>query len=270
MKTIFTLVLSLILYSSFACSFSVHTFCMNWTSAGNNKQSVFYGRVVDTISNGIRFELFDVLQGTATLRDTVNIWNADGMRCTDSTMGPVNDIVYANTIGAIGDTAFVIVQNIDSAIYTWDVVGEYRVTNILVESYLLKVNGGIVSSYTGYISGHYTSMPQYNTAVQNYPLEGFLQYIDMYGNACDALRVGVKELTALEQISIYPNPSTEHITITNLPLTASVELISISGQTINTFETGSTQISTAHLAAGTYLLKIKYEGETGFRRIVKL
>ncbi|MBS1613646.1 MAG: T9SS type A sorting domain-containing protein [Bacteroidetes bacterium] len=253
MKAIFTLVL-LALFGSAAqaCSFITTPFCERGNASNN---TIIYGKVADTIPHGIKLEVFHVYRGTI-MNDTITIWDSK-FWCMDTTQLP------ARQIGNIGDTVIVDVPYVDSIANPWEVIGDYRMDNFYAHAMILSVQG---DSVFGFVSGYPSAPPQYQKYV--YGLEAFRAWLET-DEDCNTL-VSVKEPSFLDILSIYPNPSTEHITISNLPLNASVELINLSGQTINTFDAGTSHISTAHLAAGTYLLKINYQGETGFRRIVKL
>lgn len=254
MKTIFTLVLSLtFIIGGFCCSFSPLSFCEMTQYEGN----MIYGRVVQHTSNGVRLEVLDVLKG-AEVRDTITVWNGKDFLCMDTV------IIEANVLGQVGDTVFAILPLIDSIENNWEILGDYRMPNYITSTYLLNVQNDTIR---GFIKGYNYAPLEYR--VMQYSLNGFLQAWNTNSNCAD-IQVSVEEPTAFELIAIYPNPTTDNLTIKNLPPDANLELHNLSGQLINTFEIGTTQLSTAHLAAGTYLLKINYLGESGFRKIVKL
>ena len=254
MKIIFTLIVSLIFFEGgYACGYSPRSFCEMISVFNDN---ILYGRVIEHNTSSIRFEVLNILRGQES-RDTITVWD-NQYECMGINMLP------ANVIGQVGDTALISVSIIDSLQNPWDVLGDYRIPNHSTFTYFLSVENDTLK---GLVKGAELAPRDYQ--LWEISLFDFLSNWDLNSN-CDALRVGVQELSELQQIGVYPNPTTDNLNIKNLPTSANVELLSLNGQVINTFEKGASQLFTAHLAVGTYLLKINYQGETGFRRIVKL
>lgn len=251
MKTIFTLVLSLILsINLWACSFHPLPFC---ESVDSNRTLIF-GKIVDTISHGTRVAVIHVYRGIET-RDTIIVWNA-----IEDCMGPY-EVGLTSYTGQ--DSVFLVLPLIDSSVNAWDVVGDYKMD---LQHGNQTVLGVYNSEVQGFIKGPYM-YPQ--MGVNSYDLTAFIAWLES-GDDCNNLRyLSVNEVSPFSEVAVYPNPTVDNLTIKNLPTGTNVELLNLSGQVLNTFETGTTQISTEHLAAGTYLLKINYQGESGFRRIVK-
>lgn len=252
MKTIFTLVLSIVFCSSiWACSFTPYPFCQSVDSS----KTLVLGKIIDTVPHGTRVAVIEVFRGLEA-RDTIIVWNT-----IEDCMGPY-EVGLTDYIS--GDSLFLVLPLIDSSIHGWDIVGDYRMDLEHDNVTVLRIYSNVVD---GFINGPYL-YPQYG--VNSYDLNEFIAWLRS-GDDCAQLRyLSVNEVSILSKVSIYPNPTTDHISISNLPQNASVELLNLNGQRINTFDEGTSHISTAHLAAGTYLLKINYQGETGFRRIVKL
>lgn len=253
MKTTFTLIILAFFCNTVnACSFNTTPFCQR---TDPNSSTIIYGKIADTIPHGIRLEVFQVYRGTV-MNDTITIWDSK-FWCMDTTQLP------ASAIGNIGDTVIVDVPYVDSIANPWEVIGDYRMSNFYVHNMFLSVQG---DSVYGFIAGYPSAPPYYQTNV--YSLEAFKTWLET-DEDCNTL-VSIQEPSVMDLLSVYPNPATEYIAIRNLPAGATVQLLSVSGQYISDINTNAERISTAHLAAGSYLLKINYQGETGFRRIVKL
>lgn len=252
MRIIFTLIiLTLFGNAAQACSFNTTPFCQRENPAGS---TIIYGKVADTIPHGIKLEVFQVYRGTV-MNDTITIWDSK-FWCMDTTQLP------ARQVGNIGDTVIVDVPYVDSIANPWEVLGDYRMSNFYTHNMFLNVQG---DSVYGFIAGYPSAPLMYQTNV--YELEAFKAWLET-DEDCNTL-VSVKE-PSMDLLSIYPNPTTDFISINNLPLSATLEILSIDGQHIDVVSLNDNRISTAHLAAGSYLLKISCQGETGFRRIVKL
>lgn len=190
------------------------------------------------------------------MNDTITIWDSK-FWCMDTTQLP------ARQIGNIGDTVIVDVPYVDSIANPWEVMGDYRMDNFYAHNMLLSVQG---DSVYGFIAGYPSAPFEHQTRV--YGLEAFKTWLETDDN-CNTL-VSVKEPSVMDLLSIYPNPTADYISISNLPMNATLEILSIDGQHVSNVNLNDIRISTTHLSAGTYLLKINYQGETGFRRIVKL
>jgi hypothetical protein len=99
--------------------------------------------------------------------------------------------------------------------------------------------------------------------------------------ASDELQVTSDELYFVErmgnvEIKIYPNPTTEKITlefsgIVETRLIASLRLYSLNGQLLpeQPVHSSSTVVSLAGLAKGTYILKVQINGRTEDWKIIK-
>lgn len=255
MKTIFTLILSLLLgLSAWACTWNPQPFC----NSVDSSHTLIYGRIVDTIPHGTRVEVLNVYRGVET-RDTVTVWNAMYF-CMETV-----EVSLGNY--GIGNSVFFIMPKVDSSEYGWDIVGDY-IMNVLEEKELvLRLDGDTV---LGFISGTNLAPPLFQYNVYAYHLDGFKAWLDSAGSCNDLITVSINEVSAFDAVAVYPNPTNDYVAIKNLPMGATVELLSLNGQHISTIEANAEHISTSHLAAGTYLLKINYQGETGYRRIVKL
>ena len=83
--------------------------------------------------------------------------------------------------------------------------------------------------------------------------------------------VGIKENTLNNNISIYPNPTKDILTIeTNLNTQQKLEISNLMGQTIYTYYIyNKATINTSAWASGVYILKLNTDKQTVVRKIVK-
>lgn len=252
MRIIFTLITTLLLSANlWACSIYPEPFCKTVDSS----RTLIYGRIIDTIPHATRVQVFNVYRGMET-RDTITVWN------TMYFCMSWNEVSLSEY--GIGDTLFFVLPLIDSIVHDWDVVGDYKWQNIDEEELLLQVYGDSVRGFINGIRGFW------QVGTFKYELGEFIEWLES-GEGCSSIKiVSVDEVSLINNISIYPNPTADYIAINNLPLNATLEILSIDGQHVGDVSMSENRFSTAHLAAGSYLLKISYEGETAFRRIVKL
>jgi len=82
--------------------------------------------------------------------------------------------------------------------------------------------------------------------------------------------VGIEEINSGSNIEVYPNPTTNNITIAN-PQQATIEISNIQGQLINTFTaTGNkTNIDVSALPCGVYVVEVKTEKGVSVSKFVK-
>ncbi len=82
---------------------------------------------------------------------------------------------------------------------------------------------------------------------------------------------GIKENTLNNNVSIYPNPTKDNLTIeTNLNTEQRLEIVNLIGQTIYTTNINKkATINTSAFAKGVYILKLSSDKETVVRKFVK-
>ena len=72
-------------------------------------------------------------------------------------------------------------------------------------------------------------------------------------------------------ISVFPNPATEIITIENLPQQATIEILNIQGQLIETLATtgNKTNLNVSAFPCGVYIVEVKTEKGVAVKKFVK-
>ncbi|MGB3344644.1 MAG: T9SS type A sorting domain-containing protein, partial [Aequorivita sp.] len=82
--------------------------------------------------------------------------------------------------------------------------------------------------------------------------------------------IGVKD-NVLAGFNYYPNPTTEFLHISAAKNIEAVAVYNLLGQKVMTNNIGATSsdLNLSGLAAGTYMMKVTVEGQTGTYKIVK-
>lgn len=193
MKTILLLLFTtfcLAQTGSFACSFSPIFFCENINQYHPNYH-ILTGKIIDTIQNGVQFEIIEVLRGEET-RDTVIIWDDKPLECN----GPWYRLAY--TLGNIGDTIVVALPKIDSITNEWDYLGDYRMASWFIYISSLQLENDTLK---GYIAGN-RWLPSSYTVRLNYEI--FKTSIITQQNCL--LRVSTQDFPFESSFQIHPNP----------------------------------------------------------------
>jgi hypothetical protein len=82
--------------------------------------------------------------------------------------------------------------------------------------------------------------------------------------------LGVSD-NALAGFSYYPNPATEVLSLKSASNIESVSLFNLLGQQVISTEIGATtsDINLSGLTAGTYIMKVTVDGQTGTYKVLK-
>lgn len=232
---------------SSACTFSPVFFCENINQSHPNYH-VLTGKIIDTIQNGVRFEIVEVLRGEET-RDTVIIWNDKPFIC----VGPIPRI--AKELGIIGDTLVVALPKIDSIINNWERIGDYRVPEVYAYITSLKLEKDTLKGYLAGISWLHSSY----TVRLDY--ETFKTSIITQQNC--AMRVSTQDFPFESNFQIYPNPFDNQLFV-NFPSAGFSRLeyliTNMNGQVLQWGTLFQNQvIQTDNLPNGMYLLVVRSE-----------
>ncbi len=124
----------------------------------------------------------------------------------------------------------------------------------------INVNEGLVDSvHTLAINGNYIFAGTQQGGVWRRPLSDFA----MYNN--------IEDISANKEISLYPNPTKDNLTIeTNSITEQRIEILNLIGQTVYTiYINKKATINTSAFANGVYILKLSSDKETVVRKFVK-
>ena len=96
-------------------------------------------------------------------------------------------------------------------------------------------------------------------------------YLNPIYNSCFPSLSNINEITNNNNISIYPNPTKDNLTIeTNTNTEQRLEIINLIGQTVYTiYINKKATVNTSAFAKGVYILKLSSDKETLVRKIVK-
>lgn len=254
MKTLLACVLLLTAVPSFGCSIMFQSFC--YTANYYSPSNILKARVIDTIPQGIRLHVIQVVRGTES-RDTVTVWDAPDFECN----GPFP--MNASQMGMPGDTILAVMSLLDSAYQTWQTAGDYvRTFNFgYVPELLLKDD-----TLRGFIAG-YSGAPSTIYQVWSMAYTDWLSYWTTHNNNCNML-MDIDD-TYANAVVVYPNPANNHLHITGLH-NGNVAHIFSAEKLVADVPVRDEEIDISQLTAGVYILRMEEKGMPVVRRFVKL
>lgn len=115
----------------------------------------------------------------------------------------------------------------------------------------------LVSNYTG----------EYQGGSLQAALDG--QFVIRLNSDGDS-SVGVPEAPSLSGFALYPNPATDHITLTEVPLGAQVRIMDLTGKVVHatTIRGERHTVQTGHLPRGLYFVALEDHGRTLTRKFM--
>lgn len=241
---LFILVLFFFTNSSvLACTIIPKFFCEN-INTYHPTYVVMSGKIIDTIENGVRFEVFETLRGNET-RDTVTIWDDVPYIC----LGPYPR--KANKLGTINDSIVVALPKIDSTINAWEKMGDYRTPEVYAYFTTLRIEAGFVKGFVAGQAGgfNYVSVLHYDAFKESVVQQG----------ACSRV-VATSDFHLQNNLSVHPNPFRDQLFVT-LPnfnaATLTYYITNMQGQILQQGNIANqTHIDTSDLPRGMYLLLI--------------
>jgi len=135
------------------------------------------------------------------------------------------------------------------------------------------IDGATVVWYIGNDIDGYTVIP--TTTVLE---DGVTYYVSQATNGCESelLAVTADQVAATSSFSkanlkVYPNPTTDVVTVSNNTAISKVTVTNLLGQTVisQTANADTVQVNLASLSAGTYILQITAEGASANVKVVK-
>ena len=181
-----------------SCSFALQPFCST-VNGDENDLVIMTGRISDTLTNGVTFEVFDVLRGDES-RSSFTIWDGTPFDCNGFLTLP------ALALGNIGDSLVIALPVVDSITNGWEQLGDYRMPLFYVHTSWLQLEDGVVK---GVIAGDV--IPN-NEILDEMAYEDFVQEL-IEEEQCAELLVATQTPMLPGQLRIFPNPATDQINL---------------------------------------------------------
>ncbi len=172
---------------SCACTFIPTPFCEQFY----NGNAILYGKTIEAIDDGVRFQIFDQLTGSET-NEIITIYDQAPFDC--------NGILYLEALTLLPMDLEVIVslEQIDSLLNPWETIGDYRVPEYYTENRKLRVeNGNVIGNITSPFEGD-----------QFIPLSDFVSDLQTGNATC--LILGIKD-NYVHDVIAWPNPASDQV-----------------------------------------------------------
>jgi len=245
MKKIYVLSCILFLFISvgYSCDPIIYSFCD--ASHEFAEEKVVVGKILSQSIHGTELEVIEMLKGQTT-SNTIMVWDGTDINCNGLFSMSVD------AYGIVGDTVICIVQQIDELQNSWETIGDYRRPSTI--------------NYITYLEVDDESLWDYNQVIT---------YTDFLNNWSMCLNLTSNNpLQKSSPISIYPNPTSDHLVIKDEDVAWTYySIISVNGHLIQSasLPTYSNLIKVNHLDAGIYILKIfDKEGVESVVRFIKI
>ncbi|WP_131450734.1 GEVED domain-containing protein [Flavobacterium subsaxonicum] len=166
-----------------------------------------------------------------------------------------------------------VVVNALSATPTGAATQTFTTGETVADLEVTTTDGATVVWYVGNDIDGYTVIP--TTTVLE---DGVTYYVSQATNGCESelLAVTADQVAATSSfnkasLKVYPNPTTDVVTVSNNTAISKVTVINLLGQTVisQTANTDTVQVNLASLSAGTYILQITAEGASANVKVVK-
>jgi hypothetical protein len=200
-----------------------------------------------------------------------------------ATAGAIN--LLSNNINSTGPgfaldvslVKFSAVQQASAVTLAWQTASEHNSESFIVERSATAASG--IWEPIGTLVGAGSSNAVLNyTLTDRRPLSGDSYYRlrsnDLDGTSAISAVVAVsRKAAAGTEISAYPNPVRDMLTIASVPAGSVIRLTDVTGRLLTSMPSGGTgldQLSTANIPAGTYFLQaISADGATASQRIIR-
>ncbi|MEM9929720.1 MAG: T9SS type A sorting domain-containing protein [Bacteroidota bacterium] len=217
MRFLFTCVALCSILPIWSCSFALRPFCET-VNGDENNLIVMTGRIADTVTHGVTFEVFDVLRGSES-RSSFTIWDGTPFDC-NGVLG-----LPADALGNIGDSLIIALPMVDSITNDWEQLGDYRIPLFYSNTSWLRLENGQVK---GFIAGDGVFV---GDMLEEMAYEDFVQDL-VEEEQCAELLVSISAPVLPGELRIFPNPATDQISIVlpQEPLWAEYRIFNVRGQ----------------------------------------
>ena len=239
----YRLILSLLFITSFATISSACTFIpMPFCEQFDNGNTILYGKTIEAVDDGVRFQIFELLTGNET-DQIITIFDQAPFDC--------NGTFYLEAISLLPLDLEVIVsvEHIDSLLNPWDALGDYRVSEYYTENRRLIVENDIViGNITSPFGGD-----------QSISLSSFAS--DLQNGTATCLILGM-EVNYVDDVIAYPNPASDLVFLSladQSPI--QIDQAFVCSQLGNRLELPSTfdsSLDVSQLPVGMYVIEVLY------------
>ncbi len=234
---------------SSACTFIPTPFCEQL----DNGNTILYGKTIDVVDDGIRFQIYDLLTGNET-DQIITIFDQAPFDC--------NGTFYleALTLLPLDLEVIVSVEQIDSLLNPWDDLGAYRVSEYYTENRRLRVeDGNVIGNITSPFEGD-----------QIVPLSTFVSGVQ--NGTVDCLILGVED-KYVDDVVASPNPATDQVFLSYSDRSSfridQAFVYSQVGSRVELWVTPENSLDVSHLPSGLYVIEvIHYDGLRSRHKIV--
>lgn len=237
----------------FGCTYIPTSFCA--TSETFSENLIIYGKIIAVSSNGIDFEIIDVLRGSES-KSVIRIWDGEDFDCNG------NWSMAASGLGKVNDTLVLILPKIADKKNEWEVIGDYRRPDFFGYTPNLKVANGIIS---GLISGNITA--SYIEEKTNY--ENFKNSWTTNQN-CSSIILVTENYNLNEKVKIITLQNHKFRVIANNNVKYKIAVFNVFGLKIDSeeFFIREVEIDLSNKSKGIYFISLM--GENNNRKTIKI
>lgn len=226
------------------CSYTPSSFCS--TSESFSENSIFYGKIISIDSDGIDFEIIDVLRGTEN-RTIIRIWDGVDFECNG------NWSMAASELGQVNVTLVIVLPKITEKESDWEIIGDYRRPIFFGYTPNLKVENGIIS---GLITGSYT----YPYVEQQTNYENFKNSWETNQN-CSSIVLGTENYKSEETFKVLTLSNNKFKILSNTLKKYQVNVFNVFGLKVESeiFINKEIEIDLSNYSSGIYFINLTYE-----------
>jgi len=221
-----------------ACTFVPAPFCNEFDSSN----TILYGKTIEVIDDGVRFQIFDVLTGNET-EEVVTIYDQLPFEC--------NGTFFLDAIVLLPMDLEVIVsiEKVDSLLNPWEVIGDYRVSEYYTQNRRLLVEDGNV---TGNITEPFQNS-------QSISFDEFVSKIQ--GGTATCLILDVED-TYVDDVVALPNPVSDQLFLSYTDQSSiwieQAQIYTQLGSRVELSVASDNSLDVSHFPNGFYLIEVQY------------
>ena len=226
------------------CSYTPASFCSTLDTFSENL--ITYGKIIAVDTDGIYFEIIDVLRGSEN-RNIIRIWDGVDFECNGTWS------MAASELGQTDETLVLILPRIMEKQSDWDVIGDYRRPIFFGYTPTLKVENGIVY---GLITGSYS----YPYVEQNVNYENFKNSLETTQN-CSSVVLGTENFESKEIFKVLTLPNNTFKISTNISKASHITIFNVFGLRVKSeaIIEKEIEVDLSNYSSGIYFINLTYE-----------